>query len=177
MADRSRHRPITLTKGALETGEHRWVDEQPFEPPLLLESRQQPLQVTRRAGQVGLSHIDVMEPHHRIDRQCADPRPLAHDLAMDLALRRDVDDDVLDDLGGAAEPVAGGQRPARLIVGLGRAGLGESVGASLYSGPAADHHLAPPTDPAPTTHGVEIDTQGPGGIQHGGPLGKRSTAP
>ena len=59
-----------------------------------------------------------MEPDDRIDREGPDVEPLADDLAVDLALRRDVDQDVAAHLGGAGEAPVGGKPFLRAIRGF-----------------------------------------------------------
>ena len=63
-----------------------------------------------------------MEPDDRIDDEGPDVEALAHDLAVDLALGRDVDQDVAADLGGARQAAVGGQA---LLVAVRRLELGE----------------------------------------------------
>ena len=55
-------------------------------------------------GQVGLAHLDVVQPHDRVDLDRVRVGLLAHELAVHLALGRHVDDEVADDARVAAEP-------------------------------------------------------------------------
>ena len=86
--------------------------------PLVAERRGEPAEVARRVVHVRLGNFHVVEAHHRIERD----RPLvslfAHDLAVDLALRRDVDDEVAEDVRLAAEAPAGLQRATDVDVAL-----------------------------------------------------------
>ena len=81
-----------------------------------------------RSGGVDL---DVVEPDDRIDREVADGEVLAHDLAMDLALGRDVDEDVAADRRPCT--TGGGRRrgPSRL-------GTSSRARRTARDGPAAD---------------------------------------
>ena len=75
--------------------------------PLALERLAQPRQVARRRGEVRLLDLDEIEAHDRVDLDRVRVGLLAHDLAVDLALGRHVDDDVAGHGGGAAEPAPG----------------------------------------------------------------------
>jgi hypothetical protein len=107
----------------LENPQHRRVDDEPTEPPLLLEGPEETLQVAGRAGQVGLRDLDVVEPDNGVDREGSHTGPLAHHLTMDLAVGRDIDDYVLNDPGGTTQPMALSQGSPALIVRLSRSGL------------------------------------------------------
>ena len=89
----------------------RQVGQAPLGGQGVLEARQ----VAARRGQHGRRHLDVVEAHHRVDLEGPAGQLLAHDLAVDLALRRHVDDDVVADGGGAGQAPVGGQavEPAR----------------------------------------------------------------
>ena len=67
----------------------------PVELPLALERLEQPAR-GRRSGDAssGGVDLDVVEADDRIERRSPDVEALAHDLAVDLALRRDVDERV-----------------------------------------------------------------------------------
>ena len=96
-------RPLQRSRSTCgSTGESR-------EPPVALERLAQALQVAARVGEVGLAHLDVVQPHDRIDLDRVRVGLLAHDLAMQLALRRHVDDEVAGDARVAPEPPVGGQ--------------------------------------------------------------------
>ncbi len=85
------------------------------------------MEVARRRGQLGRLDLDVVEPDDGIEVEVADVEALADDLAVDLALRRDVDDDVALDVGDAAEPPLLGEALALAILDLDRAERGEVV--------------------------------------------------
>ena len=88
---------------------------------------------------------------------------LADDLAVHLARRRHVDDDVGADRRGAAEAVPGGERAVAAIVPLERRPPVELVagGRDLPLGERADRRddLAAPADAPPATHAVEVDAE------------------
>jgi hypothetical protein len=48
-----------------------------------------------------------VKSNHRIDRQSIDLGALSHNLPMDLAIGRHIDDDVIDDVRRATQPVTG----------------------------------------------------------------------
>ena len=62
--------------------------------PLALERLEQPGEVAGRRRELGRRDLDVVEPDDRVDGERPDVEALAHDLAVDLALGRDVDQDV-----------------------------------------------------------------------------------
>ena len=86
--------------------------------PLLGERLLQAAEVARRLVHVRLADLDVMQAHHRIDFDRMLFGALAHDLAMDLALGRHVDDEIAADLRLAAEPPSRRQRAALVGVAL-----------------------------------------------------------
>ena len=104
---RHSHRPVSCTQGRLEISQDRRFHHQSAQTPLLFESGEETLQVSGRAGKIGLGNLDVMEPDDGIDRQGRHTGPLAHHLAMDLAVGRDIDDDVVRDLRSTAQTMAG----------------------------------------------------------------------
>ena len=97
---------------------------------------------------------------------------------MDLALRRDVHDEVTEDPRVAAEAPIPGQAAAVSVLLLGRAERGQMRGrrrdAVLREGALAHHHLAPPADTAAAADRIEIDPEGPGRLQQVDPLGEAS---
>ena len=72
-------------------------------------SLDQAVEVAGRGRQLGRRDLDVVEADDRIDLERADIGALAHDLAMDLALGRDVDDRVAEELRRAAQPAVVGE--------------------------------------------------------------------
>ena len=96
---------------------------------------------------------------------------LAHHLAVHLAVRRHVDDEVALDLRLAAEPAAVGQRAALAGVALldrvpGRDVVGARVDAVLGERALADVDLAAPADAAPAADAIDIDAELARGLQH-----------
>jgi hypothetical protein len=107
----------------LEHPQHRGVDDEPTEPPLPIEDAEETLQVTGRAGQVGLRDLDIVESNYGVDGEGSHTGALAHHLTMDLAVWRDIDDHVLDYPSGTTQPMARSQRSPALIVRLSGPGL------------------------------------------------------
>ena len=60
--------------------------------PLALERLEQPGEVAGRRRELGRRDLDVVEADDRVDDEGPDVEALAHDLAVDLALGRDVDE-------------------------------------------------------------------------------------
>ena len=78
--------------------------------------------IARRLVHVRLGDLDVIEADDRIDLDRMRLRALAHDLPMNLAFGRHVDDEIAANPGLAAEPPAGGERSAlRGVAALDRA--------------------------------------------------------
>ena len=177
VADRHRHRPLPASEGRLQPVQDRWVDREPAKAPLIGECRQQTLEIAGGAGQVGLGDFDVMQTDHRIHGKGRHPGPLSDHLAVDLAVRRDIDHDVVGDVSGAPEPLSSEERPLSPVVGLGGTRCRQSVGSGLDPGPAPDHHLAPATDPTTTADGVEVHAELPRRVEDGGPVGERPPSP
>ena len=96
--------PSAGSQGALQVGEHVRLGRESRESPLALERFREPLQVATRVGEIGLAHLDVVEPHDRVDLDRMRVGLLAHHLAVQLALGRHVDDEIAADLRVAAEP-------------------------------------------------------------------------
>src|SRR3954451_17773446 len=108
-------------------------------------------------------HLDVMQADDRVDNELADVEALADDLAVDLALGRDVDEDVAADLGRAGQPPV---RRKTLLLAVGRledserrqvSGLGDDP--VLRELAETLGHLAAAADAAPATHGVDVHAE------------------
>ena len=99
---------------------------------------------------------------------------------MDLALRRDVDDRVAEELRRAAQPAVVGEaaRGAVLLLdgALDRQVLGQRRDAVLGEGAQALHDLAAAAQPAPTAGGVDVDAEGAPCIEDRG-AGREPAAP
>ena len=179
---RGRHPPLAGAQGRLEGPEHFEAAAQAVEPPLLAERRLDAAQVAGRLVHVGRGHLDVAQPHHRVDADRVDLGPLAHDLAMDLAVGWDVDHDVSADPRRAAEAAARRERRPLLVVApLDRPEFGEVPGPGAH--PVLDeladalHHLAAPADPPPATHRIEVHPEGARGVEHRSPQRNPPPAP
>jgi hypothetical protein len=118
-----------------------------------------------------------VEAHDRIHGEGCNSGTLSDHLPVDLAVGRDIDDDVIADERGAPQPVPLTQRPLSLIVDLGGARLGEPVGSSFDSGPAPYHHLASAADAPSSANRVQVDSEGAGSIQDRGAVRERSSPP
>ena len=75
--------------------------------PLALERLEQAREVAGGRREVRRHDLDVVEPDDRIHREVADGEVLADDLAVDLALGRDVDEEVAADRRGARQAAVG----------------------------------------------------------------------
>ena len=169
VVDRDGHLPAALAQALLQRLHDVEIAGEPGELPFGLERLQEAPQVARRCGELGLAHLDVMEAHrgieldrHRLDR-------LAHELAMDLALRRHVDDEIAQHAGGTGEPPAGGERLAprigRLDLGEGREVLVQGRDAVLGELALAEGHLAAPANAAAAAHRIDVDAERARGAQ------------
>src|SRR6185312_5666656 len=111
-----------------------------------------------------------MEPHDGVDVEVAHVEALANDLAVDLALLRNVDQAVGTDRGRASEAsvrlepllcaVAGLHVPER------REAFRRRRDPVLRKRPDADRHLAAATDAAPATDRVDVDPQRTGRVEN-----------
>ena len=119
--------PVVAAQGPLQRREHVRITGESREPPVALERLPQALQVTARVGEIGLAHLHVVQPHDRIDLDRMRVGLLAHDLPMQLALRRHVDDEVARDARMTPEAPVGGQARSFAVAGLGLAERGEMV--------------------------------------------------
>ena len=101
------------------------VGAQVVEAPLRPQRVEQPAEVAGRRGEVRLRDVDRVQPHDRIQLEGPGREVLAHDLAMDLALGRDVDDGVAEQLGRARQPPVVGEAVLGAVGRLDLAGRGE----------------------------------------------------
>ena len=100
----------------------------------------------------------------------ADVETLADDLAMDLALGRDVDQDVAADLGRARQAPVGGQA---LLLAVGRLERGEGrqvvrLGDDPVLGERAEtlRHLAATADATPAADRIDVDAERARRVEH-----------
>ena len=177
VVDRDGHAVLAGLERRLERPDDLEVGLEPGQLPLALERLEQPGEVAGRRRELGRRDLDVVEPDDRVDRERPDVEALAHDLAVDLALGRDVDEHVAADGRGARQPPVGGQPllgpVGRLEVGERRqvAGLGRD--AVLRELAEALRHLAAAADPAPAADRVDVDAERAGGVEDGRP-GRRT---
>ena len=178
--DRDGHPVLAGLERRLERPDDLEVRLQPGQLPLALERLEQPGEVAGRRGELGWRDLDVVEADDRVDDERPDVEALAHDLAVDLALGRDVDEHVAADGRGARQPAVGGQP---LLGPIGRLQLGEGGQvARLGRDPVLRElaqtlrHLAAPADAAPAADRVDVDAERPRGIEDGRP-GREASAP
>ena len=86
------------------------VGVHPRDPPLLFEGLKDPGEVRGLAVHVGRRHLQIVQAHHRIDRDIHDLGAFAHNLAPYLAVGGNIDHGVGLQAGRAGEPVAVTQR-------------------------------------------------------------------
>ena len=94
----------TLLERRLERADDCEVCPQPVETPFRAECIEQPAKIPRRGGEVGRHDIHGVESDDGVQHEGTRVQVLAHDLAVDLALRRDVDHSVAKELGRARQP-------------------------------------------------------------------------
>ena len=85
---------------------------------MLAERLLQAAKIARRLVHVRLGDLDVIEAHDRIDLDRMGLGALAHDLPVDLAFGRHVDDEIAANPGLAPEPPAGRESAALVGVAL-----------------------------------------------------------
>ena len=90
-------------------GEHVGVAREPLERPVAVERLEQALQVAAGIGEIGFADLDVVQTDDRVDLDRVRVGFLAHHLAMDLALRRHVHDEVAAHPRVAPQPSIGGE--------------------------------------------------------------------
>ena len=102
--------PVALAQRGLQALQYRQIAAQARQLPLTFQRLGEPLQIPGRIVHVRLAHFHVIKTRHRVegDRPCLGG--LAHHLAVHLAARGHIDDEVAFDLRLAGEPVAVGQR-------------------------------------------------------------------
>ena len=163
VADRRGDLPFAFAQGLLQPLQHRQVGTVDSQIPLLLQGLLQPLQIAGRVVHVGFFDLDIMQADDGIDFDIAHFRALADDLFVNLAVRRDVDDQIAVDEAGTTEtPVV--LHPALLLVpvfDLAEFGNVFRLALDLELGEIADarHDLAAAADAAPAADGIEVDAQ------------------
>jgi hypothetical protein len=147
----------------LKPADDREVRAEVVQVPLGSQRVEQPAQVAGRRREIRLADVYRMQSDDRIHLERSSRQVLANDLAMDLALRRDVDDGVAEQAGGARQAPIGGQPLVPAIGLLDGVGLAQVVrrgrDAVLRERPECRHDGTPTADPAPATHGVDVDAE------------------
>jgi hypothetical protein len=163
--------PLTLAQGALQSLQHREVTAQRAEIPLLSQRQQQTLQIAGRIVHVRLAHLDVVQVHHRIERDDVRLGRFAYDLAVHLGVGRHVDDQIPLDTRRARQPMAIGERPAprEALLGLTQWRQVRAAGTHAVLGELALHHqhLAAAAQRASAAHRVDVDTEAARRLQQG----------
>ena len=118
-AQRDGDLPFPRAQRPLQASEGREIGMRFGNAPLLEQSLLQAAQITRRLVHVRLADLDVIEAHDRIDLDWMRLGALAHDLPMNLAFGRHVDDEIAANPRLASEPPASSERSAlRGVAGL-----------------------------------------------------------
>ncbi len=180
VVNRDRDAPAARAKRRLEIVEHVRVELELFERPFACESLAQPSGIRRGTLEPRLLDLDVVEPHDRVHLDRVRVGLLAHDLAIELALGRDVDDEVARDVRDAAQAARRG-KPA-----LGRVRALDLVhvrevrrrrrDAVLRVLALVDLDLAASADSSASADGVEIDAEPAGGVENREPVLEPSPA-
>ena len=104
------------------------VTREALERPVAVECLEQALQIAAGVGEIGFADLDVVQTHDRIDLDRVRVGLLAHHLAVDLALRRHVHDEVAAHPGMAPQSSVGGEPRALAIARLRFAERREVIG-------------------------------------------------
>ena len=104
LMDRAGDFPVAFAEHGLQRFEKAQVGLNLGQRPLRLERGLHPLKIAGRVMHIGLGHVDINEADSRVQPNVAHFRPFAHHLAVDLAFRRDVDDQIAFDRGLAPKP-------------------------------------------------------------------------
>src|SRR4029078_6112874 len=96
--------------------------------PLPVHRIEHPREGPRRGGDVRLGHVDGVQPQDGVHLERPSGELLANDLAVDLALGRDVDDEVTEHACDAGQPSVVSQTRYLAVLGLDGVGLRQVVG-------------------------------------------------
>ena len=156
--------PLPRAQRLLQAGERGEIGFGSGKAPLRAQRLLQAAKVARRLVHVRLGDLDVIEADDRIDLDRMRLGALAHNLAMDLALGRDVDDEIAANPGLATKPPAGDKRAALFgVAALDPGPWGHMIGARMNRvlGEIAfgDIDLAAAADAPPAAYGIEIDAE------------------
>ena len=138
--------------------------------PLRFQSLGKAAEIAGRLVHVGFAHLDEAEPDDRVHVDLPVVGRLADKLVVNLAFRRDIDDDI-----GLQRRLAGQAPPLGKPLFLGIAGFdgGHAAQAVRPGGDAvlgefagSDINLAAAAQRTATTDGIDIDAKGPCRLQH-----------
>jgi hypothetical protein len=173
-------RPLAGLERRLQCPHYCQVGLEVRQAPFPLERVLEPDEVAGRRGELGRRDLDVVEPDDRVDVEVPNVEALADDLAIDLALGRDVDDGVAANVGRAREAAAFGEAllgPVGRFDGIERREvLRARLDAVLREAANALLDLASTADAAPAADRVDIDSERPRGIEDGR-LGRHAPTP
>ena len=176
MSQRQRGCARLACERTVQPDERGSVDRANLQPVLLAHGQTNHPDETA-AGRIPLQ-FHVGERDHGIHHEIVQRHGLAHHLPMDLAGGRHVDDCVVLEGGRTPEPSVRCERAVGAVVGLhcGRRGKRRVV---RLDGPLGERtggrqHLAMTADTSTAAHGVEVDAQGPGRVEHRRPRRDRS---
>ncbi len=109
-----------LLQGGIQGSDDPDVGVEILQLPVAGELDLEAVQVAGRRRQLGGRDLDVVEADDRVDLEGPEVEALADDLPMDLALGRDVDDRVAEEVRGAAQPAVVGEAAGRPVLALER---------------------------------------------------------
>ena len=168
--------PVALAQRGLEHLQGAEVALDALELPLLGQRPLEALQVAGGLVHVGLGDLDVVEAGGGVEGDGAGLGALADDLLVDLGFGGDVDDDVGEELGLAAEAAAGGEAADAVVALLDGVEGGEGVGgggdAVLGEVAEGGGDLALGADAAAAADRVEVDAELAGGGEDRGAGGE-----
>ena len=174
--DGDRHRPLALAERALKALQDVQIAREIAQTPLLAKRIREAFEIAARVVHVGLGDLDVVQPDGGVGGVVPRLGALAHDLLVDLALGRDVDDEIALDQRRAAQPAAVGERAARGVARLPLARraqiAGRALDPELGEAARAGLHLAAAAEAPPPAHRIEIDAELPRGIKDRGAGGE-----
>ena len=166
-----RDAPASPAQGLLQPRQDVRVALEPHQPPLALESIAQAPEIARRGGQIRLLDLDVVKANDRVHLDRVRVCLLAHDLAMHLAFRGNVDHELPNDAGGAPEA------PPGCETAVGGVGLLDVADGCQVRGGRDDRvlrvlalahlDLAAAADAATAADRVDVDPEPPGRFEHG----------
>src|SRR5262249_55862864 len=93
VVDGDRDRAVSGAQCGLQGCEDGRIGCETLEAPLVLERILESTEIARSAAERGVRHLDVVQAHHRVELDRMSVGLLAYDLAEELTLRRDVDDE------------------------------------------------------------------------------------